>query len=329
MPLLPTNCKKYIEQKDIGNLYKGITFDGCFFYITCPKTRRIYKFNKQFVKVDCFKTTMAYSRICYDIYDECFWATDSSLGNTVFKLDNKFNLISDIDIDFKDAHENKITGLAYNCATGSLIVTFSNRLISVDTRDNSIEVIKKFNKSIIKGVCSISPTLLVTYIKDDGQSISIYDSSLKEIYNFEVPNNYIVESIVFDPCEEFHNNKFTFYVLCTKGGCLSCVCKWVLDDKNANASIDFCNYEICRNKYGKPDIDIYDKETYKNILKSTALIENSIAYDLKSEVQKFQELISDNDDSNKIMYANIILNDTISKIYELEAMINEKLKNID
>ena len=54
-----------------GLKYKGIAFDGCHYYLTCPECCEIVKYNLHFCIVETIKTLKPYNYICFDPVRNC------------------------------------------------------------------------------------------------------------------------------------------------------------------------------------------------------------------------------------------------------------------
>lgn len=328
-----TTHKRPIQNKN--NLkYRGISFDGCFFYLTDPSCYKIIKYDKCFCEVECFETCKSYTCICYDSDENCFWAAAAECCYKLFKLDKCFCEIDFLTIHPCRKHPYKnsapiITGVSCDCHHKRLVVAFPDCIISINKIDEKdCEIIKDSCHTWNMGVLSVSPSYITTKINECNQYISIYNCDFKLICKLEVSKEYYVEAIVFDACTERCSKNYHFYILATKKGCYSYIINWEVDV--CDLDICDCNYKICKKNCNDPlcPDTFYRDKACTDIIESVALIETALSHILNAEGEKLQKAIASTDDIDKILCANKSINETVVNVTHLEIMLHDKLAAI-
>lgn len=309
-----------------GCKYKGIAFDGCYFYITCPNQCKIIKYDLCFCEIECYEVQKTYTCICYDPKEKCFWAATNKHYYKLFKLDLCFN-----EIDFLSIHPCKncgyiITGVSYDCCNDLLIIAFTNCIISCDKSDNSkCKIVSKSCGKCNMGISSISPSYIATTMIDHVQSIEIYNNCGKLKQKFKISEKYTIESIVFYACSKHCKEKFYFYILASKNGCYSYLLECVVNICDFKLDICCCNYLSCNKDC---DEKHFPKLYCDDLIESIALEQAALSHILNAEGEKLQKIIACTDDVDKILCANKAINETIVNVTHLEIILHDKLATI-
>lgn len=324
MNSLQLSCEKSIPQKCNAE-YKGIAFDCNYFYITCPDLCEIIKYDKCFCEMECFKTEKPYNNICYDYRENCFWASTKKCCGKLFKLDCCFNEIGCIVINNFELQGESITGLSYDCLENRILVSYLNCIISISKSDCSDKkIIQKNAAGCNLGVVSISPSYGVIE-EHPGPNISFYDCCANLKIKFDIPYEYCVESIILNPCIGKSHGKYNFYMLANKKKCdTSYLLEFSLD--SCDVEVDNCNF-YCKKSCPKPPCP-HPKDSCNDLIESIALIETAIAQILNTEGEKLQKIIANTDNIDKILSANEVISEAITKITHLEIILYDKLSII-
>ncbi|MEG2038388.1 MAG: hypothetical protein RRZ73_01540 [Oscillospiraceae bacterium] len=305
-----------------GIKYKGLAFDGCYFYLTCPDLCTIVKYDKHFCEDETVKTQKAYTSICFDQKHKCFWAAASKCPCKLFKLDCCLREIDFIKVTPCDNCGSVITGVSYDCMNDRLVATFTNCIVSVDPQNPQNHImLQKSTSSWFTGVLSVAPSLITSEMQNGKQCLIVYDEQSQLKYRLDIPNEYIFETVVFKPCK----NITSFYVLAIKNGCYPYILE-VCEDC-CNIDICGCNYCIGEDNSCHDDCDTShcDKRACCEIIESVALIETALSHILNAEGEKLQKIIASTDDIDKILCANELINTTILNVTHLEIILHDKL----
>jgi hypothetical protein len=143
------NCKNF----------RGIAFDGCYFYLTKPQDCSICIFKRDLTLVSCVQTDKPYTCICYDITEDCFWVSEDKKINILYKLDRK---LQEIDcFQFRSPATTQILGLSYNCGHNSLTVAYKDFIVEISKEGECICILKEPCQGKYISVASIPPYYVV------------------------------------------------------------------------------------------------------------------------------------------------------------------------
>ncbi|MEG0545984.1 MAG: hypothetical protein RR552_02235 [Oscillospiraceae bacterium] len=313
---LPTQC---------GSKYKGIAFDGCYYYFCNPQRCEIIKYNKSFCIVECIKTCRPYSAICYDKCEKKFWASSDCVAGEIFSLNSCFEEIDSVIIRSCECRCSIIMGLSYDCRNDCLIVGFTNCILAVSlTVCHKEKVLKKFNCTWDTGILSISPSYVVIETKGCQQYIVFYDECFNEKRRYEVPCDYFAIDVILEPCKSNCVNGYEFYILATKNCCYTFLLKCIIN--SGDIWIDDCNFS-CEPPCPEPPCPC-PQHACSDLIESVALIETSLSHILNAEGEKLQKVIKSTDDVEKILCVNDSISNTIVKITHLEILLHDKLSAI-
>jgi len=221
--------------------FSGITFDGCFFYLTMPQECNIYKFDQNFNQIDYFNTNRSYVGICFDHTENCFWASEDKAYSNIYKLNHKFKEIDQLKVK---KNFSPMKGLSYNCENNSLITACNDRIIEVSKDGDCICTLKDFSSGLYESVLSISPYHAVIWQDKSKQEIRFYNAKGYMIKNFCLPSGYNIEDILFYPYRENNDVVIEIMLLTSK----YCSCPMILCCKITDCNIMpySCNYEVNR-----------------------------------------------------------------------------------
>lgn len=306
--------------------YKGLAYDGCWFYLTVYCECRVVRFDSCFHEEKSFDTCRCYRCICYDLKEKCFWASDSQCLSTVFKLDECFHEIDSIRIHSSDECGGLVTGISYNCCDDSLLVSFTGGVVCVNKQhpEKSMTLAKTCREWIL-GLVSICPYYLIYSVSEQKKTIRVCCHNGRPIKEICVPGEMIIESAVFFPCAKDCSDCH-FYVLISKHGCYPYILDCIMEYDAICDGICDCNYEICDRDCNE---DCEHKKCCCDVLESIALQEASLAHILNAEGEKLQKTISSTDDIRKILEVNRSVNKTIINATHLEHILYAKLEALD
>ena len=300
-------------------LYKGIAFDGCCFYLTMPKSCRIYQFNTDYEQTNIFDVNRHYSCICYDNSQDCFWAVTDKITGVIFKLDHNLKEIDFIRINPGCRSNAPIKSLSYNCEKNILAAAYSRSLAEI-TKEGKIRYLQTSAKGYFSSVLSAEPYYITSMLTGNTQCISIYDSDGCSLASYQLPAMYRIEGLLFYPWDKGDSDSFIIYILATKHCCYPWLLKCKLE--NCNLKPAFCNYEWCRRPKTK-------EQAANDLIESIALEEtalSNILNELGSKIQKTTQMADNIDD---LLEVNKAVNKTITNITQLEHILYAKLETIN
>ncbi|MEG1583726.1 MAG: hypothetical protein RR131_06070 [Anaerovorax sp.] len=310
--------------------YKGAAFDGCYFYVTLLNCCKILKYNRQFEPDGYFDTKRAYTCVCYDEGENCFWAADGCRG-TLYKLDCHFQEIACMDIHDCDDYGAVVVGISYDCADDTLVVAFANTLVKIQKDQKKIiGVIKKSCKEWYTGILSIAPYLLTIDTCSSSQRICLCTWEGAVIKEFSAPQGFVIETIIFSPWHHHEEESpYSFVLLGTKHGCWAYFLEGILSCELFENGIHACNFELC-NKRCKPDPE--PSCHCDDMIESIALMEASLAHILNAEgekIQKILEIAENAEDIDAILEVNKSVQQTLVNVTHLEIILYDKLVALD
>lgn len=309
-----------------GLLYKGMAFDGCYFYFTCPELCEIVKYTENLCEVECIKVIRPYTCICYDSCNNCFWATTDCANNKLYKLDECFMEVDAITLESMEHPCGVITGVSYDCQQNRLVVSFVDYIVLVDVKCPKECILINQKCSVWNtGVLSIAPYYLVTELHNFHQDIVVYDDDFKVQCKIQIPKGYVAQTVLFYPCRDRCNQNLTCYLLATKHGCYSYLIEFTLEC--CDITVCPCNFWICHKRCEEEHCHDLDGAC-SDIVESIALIETALSHILNAEGEKLQKIIASTDSVEKIMCANKSIQDTVTSITHLEIVLHDKLESV-
>ena len=305
-------------------LYKGLAYDGCWFYLTVHDQCQIIKFDDEFHKKQCFETCRSYTYICYDTNDKCFWATADAIPCMIYKLNECMEEIDAIDLRIRNLSYKNITGLSYDCCNDFLLVSLATCIVRIDKKciKNSC-ILSSRNREKVFGIVSICPYYICYYASDKNKKLYVYNDSGALIHEFCFTCDYNIESAVFFPRSK-DSTRLHVYALITKQGCYPYILDCTLDC-DIFSDICECNFDIC-NCCCPEEEDCRFKKCCCDVLESIALVECSIAHILNAEGEKIQKVVASTDDIDKILEANNSVHKVMEKAIRLEQLLCSKLE---
>ncbi|WP_242860592.1 hypothetical protein [Clostridium sp. KNHs205] len=316
-------CAVHSLPTDCCMSYKGMAFEGCFFYLTMPKSCTIQKLNKDFTPVGCVKVCRPYSTICYDSTENCFWASVNN-SSQIFKLDHCLNEIDYIQINLCEEECSKIVGLSYNCENDTLLIVFSSFIAEVSKDGCVVRNLQTSCEGHYTAVLSIAPYYVTVHLCEHTQTISFFSNDGCLIKSFCFPIVYVIESILLDSCQKKDNKELAFIILATKH------CRY---PRLIQCEIDACDMELCCCNY---EICCFpcDEEDEKDrcscdLIESIALVEAALSHILNAEGEKLQRAVELSCNVSDLLEINRTVNKTLMNVTQLEHVLYSKLDTIN
>ena len=253
---------------DNYHVYKGVAYDGCYFYFTQPEEKKIYRCDMECNKEECFHTTRGYYSICYDYGEHCYWACGNDCSNRLYQLDETFTEINILEIQCGNCGE--IMGVSYYSYRAKLLVAFLQCVMEVDKVSGEGIIKYRLRNSCYKSVLSVAPYDITSQIDGTYQTVSIYSKNGELLEMFECPKGYVIEDMLFRPYQ--CNGQYCIYLLATKQGKYPCLLKCNFTTCILGKNIYKCNFKLTPSYNDWPDQ--YDRKH----LDSMALIDMLLAY---------------------------------------------------
>ena len=286
-----------------------MAFDGCFYYLTMPNDNIIYKFDSDFSPNGEFKGSRAFNGICYDSFEECFWAIESTEYNRIFKLNGKLQEIDYIPFENKRCDYREMRGISYDCAKNVLVVAFNDAIFEITKTGEARSVIRNLCPYVLN-VASIAPYLAIA-VNDDKQQNILYYEGCKLVKTENIPLVYRIRDIVYNPC------KPTLMILATKH------CKYPrIFCCPSNLDVDCCHKILCHKKC-KPDVPPEDK---CSVIESVAKMETALSHILNAEGEKLQKAVAIADSVGELLEMNQSIHKTLILASQLEHILYAKLE---
>lgn len=172
--MLKVKRKKALKLNAIHG-FRGIAYDGLWFYLSVEDENKIIKFDASFNQIECFETCRCYTYICYDSNEECFWATDREDSSCIYKLNDLFvQIIDELDISIPEVRGRKINGISYNDRFDKLFISFSDVIVSMDKHSlNDSSILYNSCNKMIRGVTDLFSSYICYGISRSRQVIQI------------------------------------------------------------------------------------------------------------------------------------------------------------
>lgn len=316
-------CAVHTLPTDCSMSYKEMAFDGCFFYLSMPKSYMIQKFNKDFTPADCVKTCRPYSSICFDSGENCFWASVNNINNQIFKLDHCLNEIDYIRINRCEKTSSKIMGLSYNCENNTLFIAFSHFIAEVSKDGCVVRTLQTSLEGHNTAILSIAPYYITVRLCGHTQIISFFTSDDCLIRSYCFPIVYAIEDILLDPCRKKDNKTLSFIILATKHRLYPRLIQCETDA--CGMELCCCNYEICCSPCDEKD---KKDKCLCDLIESIALVETALSHILNAEGEKIQRAVELSCNVSDLLEINRAVNKTIMNVTQLEHVLYSKLDAI-
>lgn len=307
--------------------YKGTAFDGEFLYLTLPQENNIHKFNMDFALIGCYAVNRPFAAICYDNTENCFWASDVKLNNTIYKLSRNMEEIGCIKIGKFEKSCSKILGLSYSNETNTILVAFMDFIAEISKSGQIVRILKEINTGSFSSVLAISPYFAVVQICEHTQNIDIFSFDGDLIKSYKFSSTFIIEDVIFDPYSEKEEGKINIIILARKHN--SCPNLFKCTIESCDMNLHTCNFECCR----KPNKCEKECEKDKDrcvcdLIESIALVEASIAHILNAEGEKIQKAVKIARNVCELIEIDKSVNKTITNITFLEQVLFAKLQTV-
>lgn len=283
--------------------FRGIAYDGFWFYLTVEDENIIIKCDDSFNQIECYETCRCYTYICYDSNEDCFWASDREDSTCIYKLNNLFVEIDKLDISVPGVRGINVNGISHNCRSDKLFISFSNAIVSIDKHSaNGCRILCNSCNRRVHGVTGIFSSDICFGITRPRQEIRISSLCGNLIKRIRVPSCFRIESMV-SVSNVRHYGKSHLYVLLTNRNGEQFVMEFLVED------CIMCERERCCSE----------------ALDSIASEEAMIAHCLREESEKLINIIHSSNNECEINTAMTLLCRLINRAANQEIKLTDKL----
>ncbi len=303
--MLKVETKKALKLNAIRG-FRGIAYDGLWFYLTVENENKIMKFDVSFYQIECFETCRCYTYLCYDSIEDCFWATDCEDSSCIYKLNNIFEQIDNLSISIPGVRGRRVNGISHNYESDKLFISFSDAIVIMDKHSfNDCSIFYSSYNKRIRGATDLFSSYICYGILRPRQEIRICSLNGRLINRIFIPSCFHIVSMVSLPngrnCSEHH-----LYILLThrNGGQFAMKC--IVKDYNIYKH-EKCCYET---------------------LEWISLKENRLAHCLNVESDKLITTIHSSNNVTEINNAITLLCKLIDKVAREERELTDKLQKV-
>lgn len=182
--------------------YKGMTFDGNYFFLTVPSELKICKFSLDFILCCLIDTCRPYTSISYDNKELCFWAWSEDSAQTLFKLDRDMKEISSVQLCPWDASHPGITAVSYHRQTNTFLAAFTNTIAEYKKNGQFIRTLQEADNILFSSVLSVLSCCAAVYGSGAKQVIQFFTFQGQLIKSVCLPDTCHIIDIAFHPCPE-------------------------------------------------------------------------------------------------------------------------------
>lgn len=303
--MLKVERKKALKLNAIHG-FRGIAYDGYWFYLTIENENKIVKCDDSFNQIECYETCRCYTDICYDSIEDCFWATDREDSSCIYKLNNWFESIDKLEISIPGFRGRNVNGISHNYKSDKLFISFSNAIVRIDKySSNDCRILYGSCNKRIHGVTDIFSSYICFGITRPRQEIRISSLNGRLTKRIRVPSCFRIESMVTVPNGRNYG-KSHLYILLTNRNGEQFVMEFIVED------CSICERERCCSE----------------ALDSIATEEAMIAHCLKVESDKLINIIHSTNNEGKINTAMTLLIKLINRAADQERESIDKLQKL-
>lgn len=281
--------------------FSGGFYDGVYYYFYSEN--KILKYTNNFELVDENALDNSYTCICYDNREDCFWASKDENCLFLYKLNYKFEEISNIRIHSNVNAAANIISFSYNKCDDTFIIITNLRIIKVNKKGEITKDIFEIKGKQINYSCNNVNENLVYMSKVNKTSFLGMNDKWNNKIIFRLPNTFIYTSIL-----DISKNKNKIIITILAKDCKknSFILKILIIMHNLK------NFDNCLDEY---------RITLKNKLTSIDNIEKTIAKILDTESDKIIKAINLSNNTNELIELDKQVNKTIVNISSLENLL--------
>jgi len=298
---------------DQSGTFCGIASYHSFFYLTMPQACRVHRFDKSFQYIDSYRADRAYTYLCYDTKEACFWAVTATEHSTIYQLDHSFKEIDCIEIKRKTHKDVSITGISYDCVENTLLLSYPDCILEISKHKGSFCLLHEAASTAYVTVLSLAPYYAVIARKKELQELQIWSRDEGLLEAICIPLAHRVGDVLL---HLYDKNKLELLLLTFEQHCRT---------KLIPCTVTCCGIHLspCN------DHAIDDEEEQGcpyDIIRSVAQIQTAIAHILNAEGEKLQKGITVARNVDELLALNDSVAKMITKAMQLEHVLYAKLE---
>ncbi|MEG1848055.1 MAG: hypothetical protein RRX92_03010 [Lachnospiraceae bacterium] len=302
--------------------YKGIAFDGKYYYFVIAGSCRILKTDSCFKQIQYYDTKREYNCICYDPSEHCFWVSVPSCSCKLYRLNCSLQEIDCVLLGNCQETADNMIAISYNCYAHTLLIAFSKYLTEYNKETGMLQLKYRTAPFCITGILSIAPGSLITVRKNNSQSVYVLNKDDKLIDEFCVPNCICLKTMLLNPCSSSCGKLILENFIFKNSTCMYLI-KLEITAAQLGFEVAPCNDSICNEECSEP---IPPKPgSCNDVLESIALVEAALSHILNAEGEKLQKVLASTSDIETILCVNREVNKTLINATHLEHALYAKL----
>lgn len=314
--------------------YAGMAFDGCLYYMTLTGENQIVVLDNAFCPKKCVDTCRAYSAICFDAEENCFWAYAPAFCGRLFQLNTCLQEIDCLPLCVPGKCTVMITGLSACCGCDGLLASSTDQILCVDKQTGKAEVWhREWGNNMVSSVVCAPPYFFYTVLRDVGQRLVVLTQDGKHRQEIPIPEGCWIKSALLYPCKD-DGGSYHLYLLGVKHGCYSYRLNLRLDSY-LSGTLCPCNEALCQ-VCRECDCQtpcccmppVCSHQACNDIVESIALQEAALAHILNAEGEKIQKAVAESSDVCELLAVNESVQKTLVRATHLEQVLYAKLEAI-
>lgn len=308
------------------SVYRGIAFDACRFYLTCPDRSQICQYDKCFKFKECTAVCRPYGPICFDPACGCFWALGAGEADRIYKLDRRLRETDCLVVQLPDFC-GSITGLDCRDADRLLICGSFGKAEVSKSDGCAVSWIEKASEEMPCCAVASVPCGLVSAFDNKHIHGMIWQSgSCAETTQCWLPDGCKIEDLAW--CGSECDGCLCLYVLLTRHRSYSYLmtcrfCPVCGEPSRENPQRGRRPEEPACNAH--PDRGGPGGST-EELIRSIALVEAALSHILNAEGEKIQAVLCRCDDPCQIRQVNADVYKMVMGVIQLEQVLYAKLQ---
>ena len=313
MSTLVTQSAIILPRKQ-NDIFCGITSHDSFFYLTVPRARLVRRFDLAFQYIDSYRADRAYTYICYDTKEACFWAVTAAEHSTIYQLNHHFKEIDCIEIKRKSHKDASITGISYDCEENTLLLSYPDCILEIDKHKGSFCLLHEATSTAYAAVLSLAPYYAVIARKKELQELQIWSRDGRLLEAICIPLTHRVGDVLL---HSYDKNKLELLLLTFERHCHMQLVPCTMKCQDIHLS-------PCNDK--TTDDEREEQGCPYEIIRSVAQIETALAHILNAEGEKLQKGIVVARNVDELLTLNDSIAKMITKVMQLEHVLYAKLE---
>ena len=312
-------------------LYKGMAFDGQFYYLTVPEEKMIYVMDNQYNFIRSHNVSRPFAAICYNNKKQCFFAVDIREKDYIYQLNNHLEEINYFYIDKPKSTTSKIHNLSYNLNHDTLVVVYNEFVLELSDNHSIVHIIDDEN---INNYCQLTifPPFHISIIQSKGKQylcLSTTDNCC--IKKYCIPHEYRINDFILNQTSDSQN--LELIILATQCSCQPCLLHCIINIEicpcNDCEQSDKCQEtKRCNCQHSNHCCMPCINQSICDLIESIALQETALSHILNAEGEKLQHAIKMANNICELIEIDNSVQMTINNVMLLENVLYTKLNTL-